>query len=72
MIDESVVSVFVENLLVVARSVEHLSVVGGRLSVISGSVEDLSVDQLLVVSGRWVGGEPVGRSLVDYRWSVVL
>ena len=30
--------------------------------VVSGSIGDLSVVQVLVVSGRWVGGGPVSGS----------
>ena len=40
----------------------------GKL-VIGGSVEDLSVVQVLVVGGRWVGGGPVGGSVVGGLWN---
>ena len=33
-------------------------------------MEDLSVGRWSVVSGRWVGGGPVGGSVVSCLWSV--
>ena len=37
---------------------------------VGGSVNGLSVVQVSVIDGRWVGGEHVGSSVVGYRWSV--
>ena len=45
-------------------------VVGGSVVFVGGLVNDLSMVQVSVVDGRWIGGEPVGRSVVGYRWSV--
>ena len=39
-------------------------VVGGSVVFVGGLVNDLSMVQVLVVDGRWIGGEPVGRSVV--------
>ena len=39
-------------------------------SMVSGLVKDLSMVQMLVVGGRWVGGESVGESMVGGRWLV--
>ena len=44
--------------------------VGGRLSVVSGSVEHLLVGRWSVVGGRWVGERPVGGSVVSGWWCV--
>ena len=44
--------------------------VGVGESMVSGSVEDLSVVQMSVVGGWWVGGGPVGGSVVGCWWSV--
>ena len=55
---------------VVAESVEDLSLVGGWLSVVGGSVQDLSVGRWSVVGGRWVGRGLVGGSVVGCWWSV--
>ena len=45
-------------------------VVGGSLVFVGGSMNDLSVVHVSVIDGWWVGREPVGRSVVGYRWSV--
>ena len=38
----------------------------GRLLVVSGSVEHLSVGWWLVFAGQWVGEGPVGGSVVGF------
>ena len=38
----------------------------GRLLVVSGSVEYLSVGRWLVFAGQWVGEGPVGGSVVGF------